>query len=473
MNSRTIHIALAILILFAGALPVAAQNSPAGGLAAGNVVNRDVDTYMMVNFAPFLNYDKFFTFFQASMYNSVLQAAGSPGFQAGYATKVGGGFMNFFLNTSGFSLNDSSTKTNDGTDTLENSSSTGNLNLQFDTIYGTNDLGTFKLGLNFANVGQVNSLAETSSDDYVKTNSKTGTLATSLEYGKNFIHSDFSMLLAGGKVTVRFPMGGAKAVTETRAAGATTTETVIDPQNAYSASFPNLDLNNVRLDIAPQMWYFFTPQLEPMLVISHIYLVDTYTMMFFPDEIYTEERAGASNGYIRRDHNYLANNLFGYYNRQYSVSSRFSFAWRVNLQAAFYYDKRDHSFTRDPGGAELEDKKINEALWLTVNVAPRLAFSYQAIPGTLVLNGAVVINPLGGTTAIGWQLTRSKVTEDNGNEKITVSNNNTFTGINPVFSLGAAWNLSPFLILEGGASISAAGAGNPLSDVSVAVVYKR
>ena len=464
---------MAILIIIAAAAPLAAQNSPAGGLPAGNVINRDVDTYMMVNFAPFLNYDKFFTFFQGSMYSSVLQTAGAPGFQAGNATKVGGGFMNFFLNTSGFSLNDSETKTNDGVDTLENSSSAGSLNLQFDTIFGTTDLGAFKLGLNFANFGQTKTLNETSSDDYTKQINKTGTLAASLEYGKNFIHNDFSMLLAGGKVTVRFPMGGSKAVTETSSGGTTTTTTVIDPQNGFSAAYPNLDLNNIRLDIAPQMWYFFVPKLEPMIVISHIYLIDTYTMMFFPKEIYTEEQPGVTDGYTRRDHSYLANNLFGYYNRQYSVTSRFTFAWRINFQAAFYYDKRDHSFNKTLGGIESEDKRVNELLWLTVNIAPRLAFSYQAIPGTLVINGAVVINPLGGTSAIGWQLNRSKVTEDDGNEKVTVTNQNTFTGINPVFSLGAAWNLSPFLILEGGASISTAGAGNPFSDVSVAVVYKR
>ena len=476
MNKITYSIIiLAILLAAAGVMPITAQNSPAGALASGNVVNRDVDTYMMVNFAPFLAYDKFFAFAQTSMYSNILQTAGPQGLQAGFAKKVGGGFMNFYLNTNSYSLKKSVTETDDGADILEDSSSTGSFNLQFDTIYGAADLGAFKLGLNFINAGHKNTYTESGiSDDYIKENFKTGTFAPSIEYGKNIINPDFSMWLLSGKASVRFPIGGAKAVTENKSGGTTTTTTVLDPQNSYSAAFPNLDNNNIRLDLAPQMWCFFTPQLEPMVVISHIYLIDTFTMMFFPDEINTIEQQGLDNGYTRRRHDYVANNLFGYYNVQYVINSKLSLSWRVNMQVAFYNDTKDHTFTKAAGGgAESEEKKKEESLWLTVNVAPRLAFAYQLAPAKLVLNGGVVINPLGGTTAIGWQLTRNRVTENSGDEKITVTNNNTFTGINPIFNLGAAFNLSPFLILEAGASIKAMGPGNPLNDVSVAVVYKR
>jgi hypothetical protein len=297
-------------------------------------------------------------------------------------------------------------------------------------------------------------------------------LATSLDYGANIINNDFSMILYGGRVSVRFPLGGAKDITETVTGSTKTTKTTIDPQNGFAA-YPNLDLNNIRLDVAPQIWCFFTPKLDPMVVISHIYLINTFTMMFFPEELYTEEQAGLSNGYIRQDRNYIANNLFGYYNRQYSISSKLSLAWRVNVQLAFYHDTKGHTFAKDLGdNAETETKVSNESLWMTANLAPRLAFAYQLQPGTFIINGGVVINPPGGTTGFGWQLNRN--TEiNNGEETTTIKNTNTFTGINPLFNLGGVWNLSPFLLLEMGASINTAGTGSPLSDVSVAIVYKR
>jgi hypothetical protein len=468
MKTRTLYTALIIFIFITGA--VQAQNSPAGGLASGNVLNRDVDTYMMVNFAPYLNYDKFFAFVQTSMYSSVLQSAGLPGFQAGLATKVGTGFMNFYLNTSGYSLDDKVEKKDDAASVLEDSSSKGNLNLQFDTIYGHTDFGAFKLGLNFAGVGTEETFKETNSTDFAKTIKNKGTITPSIEYGRNWIHDDYSMQLVGGKVAVRFPNGDSKSITETTTGGTTTTVTSIDAQNPYSASYPNLDLNNIRLDASPQLWWFFPAQLEPMIVISHIYLINTFTMMFFPEELETTERAGFSNGYKRQERNYLANNLFGYYNRQYVITSKLSLAWRINFQAAFYYDKKGHTYDRAPGGAEIETKETKELLWIGVNIVPRLAFGYQVIPGTLTLNGAVVMNQLGGSTAFGWQLNRTITTNEDG---VVTNDSHSFNGINPVFNLGAALNISPFLIIEAGASIKTSGPGSPLSDVSVGVVYKR
>jgi hypothetical protein len=195
-------------------------------------------------------------------------------------------------------------------------------------------------------------------------------------------------------------------------------------------------------------------------------------MMFFPNEIKTEEK-GSVKGYTNRERSYLANNLFGYYNRQYVISSRLSLYWRVNMQFAFYLDKKGNTFTKDTGGVESEDKISEDALWLTANIAPRLAFSYQAIPATLTINGAVIINPLGGTTAIGWQLNRNRIVDNNGNEEITLKNKNTFTGINPVLNIGAAWTIHPHIILESGISINARDTAQPLDNVSIAVVYKR
>ena len=474
MNTRKLITALTVLILIFGAMPLAAQNSPAGGLASGNVINRDVDTYMMVNFAPFLNYDKFFTFFQTSMYGT-LSAAGLPGFQAGFATKALGGFMNFYLNTSGVDVDNTVLDTVKGSGALETTDKSGRFNMQFDTIYGQADLGTFKLGLNFSDIGKDETYTQTSLTDYTKTLTRYGFITPSLSYARNFIHSDFSMLLASATVSFRIPLNYGKTITETRTGGVTkTTTTALADSLASAGSSPGYPYNaSNRMEIVPQMWYFFKPKLEPMVVISHIYLINTFVMMFYPEQTKTiESTAIADDGYIKRHHSYVGNTLFGYYNRQYVITSRFSVAWRINVSMGFYFDKKGYTYDKPLGGAEAVIMEKDTELYLTATIAPRLAFSAQLVPGTLVLNGAVVLNQLGPMNSTGWQYYRNKTVNDS-TDVTTVKNRHLFNGINAVFDLGAAWNLSPYLILEGGVEINTGGSSNPLSSVTLGIVYKR
>ena len=468
MNTRKLLTALTVLVLIFGAMPLAAQNSPAGGLASGNVINRDVDTYMMVNFAPFLNYDKFFTFFQTSMYSSTLSTAGLPGFQAGFATKALGGFMNFYLNTSGYDMDNTVLDTDKGAGALETTDKSGRFNMQFDTIYGQADLGTFKLGLNFSDIGKDEKYTETSSTDYTKTFTRYGFITPSLSYGRNFIHDDFSMLLVSAMVSFRIPLNFGRTITEDCTGGVTTTTTT-----APALLTPSVPFNaSNRLEVVPQMWYFFKPKLEPMVIISHIYLINTFVTMFYPEQTKTIESAGFDDGYTKRHHSYVGNTLFGYYNRQYVITSRFSLAWRVNVSFGFYLDKKGYTYDKPLGGAEVETKESEEELYLTATIAPRLAFSAQIVPGTFVLNGAVVLNQLGPLNSTGWQFYRNKITND-ASDTTTIRNRHLFNGINAVFDLGAAWNLSPYLILEGGIEMNTGGSASPLSSITLGIVYKR
>ena len=469
MNRHTIFAIIAVLFFILGVMPLGAQNSPAGGLASGNVMNRDVDTYMMVNFAPFLNYDRFFTFFQTSMYSGTLGASGLPGFQAGLSTKTLGGFMNFYVNTSAFNLDIDNMQTTTAAGALENSDKSGRFNLQFDTIYGQADLGTFKLGLLFTDVGKNETYTETSLTNNTRTTTQYGFFTPSLAYGRNFVHDDFSMLLASATLRFRFPFDFGRTVTNQTSGGVTTTTTT-----APALLTPSVPFNaSMRLEVEPQIWYFFKPKLEPMVVISHIYLVNTFIKMFYPEETSTIERAGLSNGYARREHSYVGNTLFGYYNRLYVITSRFSLAWRVNASVGFYLDDKGYTYEKPLGGSAETVTRVNDQeLYLTATVAPRLAFSYQLIPATLSLNGAVVLNQLGPLNATGWQFYRNKRTDD-GSGLVTTQNRHIFNGINAVFNLGAAWNLNPYLVLEGGIEINTAGPSGPLDNVSLGVVYKR
>lgn len=451
-----------MMMLFAGLLPLAAQNSPAGGLAAGNVINRDVDTYMMVNFSPFLNYERFFTFVQGSMTNF-----SSPGLSAGYATKINGYFTHFYLNTSGFSMGNVTENKEIGSGISDNNVKKNNFNLQFDTALGSVDLGTFKLGLLFSDIG-VNENESRNGDDFTRTTAKTGFFTPSLAYGGNIINDDYSMMLLSGTVRLRLPMDYGRTVTEEKDGGVTTTTTKAPALTTPSVPFDA----SMRLEVEPQMWYFFKPQLEPMVVISHIYLLNTFVMMFYPEETETVQTTGLSDGYTRRKHDYVGNTLFGYYNRQYVINSRLSLAWRVNFSVGFYLDKNGHTFKKAPGETEAEIKVTNEELFLTATVAPRLAFSYQAIPATLALNGAVVFNQLGPLNAIGWQFYQNKAT-DADSDTVTTNTRNIFNPIKPIFTAGAAWNLNPYLILEAGISVNTSSEDNFLDNISIGIVYKR
>jgi len=462
MNKRKLLIALAILMLIAGLMPLAAQNSPANALATGNVINGDVDTYMMVNFAPFVNYDNNFSFVQGSM-----SSFGSPGVSAGYATKAAGYFMNFYLNTSGFSMNNTTDKSLVGATPVNTYNKNNDLNLQFDSVFGSTDLGAFKLGLLFSDIGR-NESEQQNGADYTNTTTKTGYFTPSIAYGRNFIHDDFSMLLASGTVRLRLPMDYGRTVTEETIGGITTTTTtapnLITPSVPYNAS--------MRLEIEPQMWYFFKPQIEPYVAITHIYLLNTFIMMFYPEQTATIQTPGLSDGYTKRVHNYVGDTFFGYLNKQYVLTSRFSVYWRINFSMGFYYDQKGHTFTKAPGGTETESRVSDDELYLTATVAPRLAFSYQLIPATLKLNWAVLFNQLGPLNAIGWQYYSTKTTdEDQGITTTKVQN--IFNPIKPYIGLGATWSLSPYLSVESGISINTVAAGNFLDQVSVGVVYKK
>jgi len=458
---------LVILILVLS--PLAAQNSPAGGLPGGNVINRDVDTYMMVNYAPFLTYQSYFTFIQGSMSNF-----GFPGLSAGYATTTNGIFTNFYINTDGFSLDSSkqTIQTTSGTTDVYNK--TGNLNLQFDTLVGSIDFGSVKLGLLFFDFGK--DITETT--DFKQTIS-TGFFTPSLSYGKNFINDDFSMLLASGTVRFRFPMY--EDTTEVTTGGIKKTTTLamqpdspFIPMLQYPGLYPS---SSKRLEIEPQIWYFFTPQLEPMVVISHIYLVNTLVLQFFPEEIRTVKTPGLPDDFTRQERSYIGNTLFGYYNRLYVINSRLSLAWRVNFSAGFFLNK-EGSVRTMTGGTETVTDIEKEVLYLMASVAPRLAFSWQAVPATLAVNGSLMLNQLGPANSISWQQYRIKTT-DKDEDTVTTRIENSFNPIKPYFGLGAAWNLSPHLVLESGITVLltpfdlTGGPGKHLENISLGVVYKR
>jgi hypothetical protein len=456
MNTRTIIITLAIFIFFLGLMPLAAQNSPSGGLATGNVINRDTDTYMMPNFAPFVNYDKVFSFVQGSVpvsdpINVARYFFTEPGLSAGFGTKIHGNLLHFYLNTTGFKLNNSEVSVDTGASKTETSEKSNALTMQFDTAFGNNDLGVFKLGLNFSGMG------ETEENEPGKTTtSKTGTFFPSVEYGKNFINNDFSMLLLFGRVGLRLPYDYGKTVVE-QANITTTTMSTASP---------------VRLEIQPKMWYFFKPKLEPRIVISHIYLDNNFVMQFYPEEERTVQQTGLPDDYTRRGRSYIGDTLLGYYNRQYTMSAKLALAWRVNLRLGFYYYKQDHTFEKT-GGVETETKVTDEQIFLVANVIPRFAFAYQLIPGTLTLNGAFVLNDITPTQATGWYLYRD-ITTDETSDTVKTTDRNTFTSINPFFTLGAAWSISPYMTFESGFRINTSNnADNILKDISIGVVYKR
>ena len=467
MNTRKIIIFSALLMLAVGLMPLTAQNSPAGALATNHVFNRDMDIFMMPNFAPFVNYQRFFSFVQGSRLGS-----GLPGFSAGYATNVRGTFMHFFLDTNGFSLNNVTTETDSGT--LENRAT--NFDLQFDTLIGTADIGAFKLGLQFSNVGQQTVETATS-----RQTTRSGFFTTSLTYGRNFINDDFSMILAGGSVRFRLPMF--EDTLRTTSGGITTTRTRTmrdtgDLHLQFPGVFPD---TSMRLEIEPHLYWFFRPRLEPMVVISHIFLQNTLILQFFPEETERVQQTGSMDAWTRQDRRYIGNTLFGYFNRLYVITPRFSVAWRVNFTLGFFHNYEGSIRTRDHDGTETVSRVGGEALFLAAVIAPRLAFSYQIIPATLTFNGALVLNQLGPMNAIGWQHYRITRNYDNGD--VRTRTENLFNPIQPFITIGAAWYLSPHLVLESGINVRLTettppavipgGPGRHLDEITLAIVYRR
>ena len=473
MNTKKTIILSAILAIAIGLMPLAAQNSPAGALVTGNIINRDIDIYMMPNFAPFVNYQRFFSFVQGSTSGTpfgwlpptgTLRSTG-PGFSAGYATNVRGTFMHFFLNTEGFALNNATTEVGMET-TYERSR---NLNLQFDTLIGTADMGAFKLGLLFNDMGQSTTESVTG-----RTTTRGGFFTPSIAYGINFINDDFSMVLAGGTVRFRIPMFENTVEQTTGGITEITTNRMRDtgPSHLqFPGAFPD---TSMRLEIEPQMWWFFRPRLEPLVVISHIYLLNTFILQFFPEEIQTTQRTGVSNGFIRQERSFIGNTLFGYFNRLYVITPRFSVAWRVNFTFGFFRNFEGPTYTTAPGDTVAVSNEISrEALYLAAVVSPRLVFSYQIIPATLTLNGGLILNPLGVVNSLGWQQYRITTT-NNATDTVETRIENIFNPIQPFITMGAAWYLNPHIVLESGISINTTGGpGRHLDNISLAVVYRR
>ena len=314
---------------------------------------------------------------------------------------------------------------------------------------------------------------------------RTGFFTGSLSYGRNFINDDFSMLLAGGSVRLRLPMYE-RITRETTADGRTTRTTTRLPQEIWGPGtmlqFPGVyPTSSVRLEIEPHFYYFFTPRLEPMVVISHIFLQNTFILQFFPEETSRTREAGLSDGWTRQERTYIGNTLFGYYNRLYVITPRFSLAWRVNFTFGFFRNFEGHTRTREAGSDQTTVSRVSgEALYFAAVVAPRLAFSYQVIPATLTLTGALVLNQLGVVNAIGWQQYRITITDDDNNT-VETRVENIFNPIRPYISMGAAWYLSPHMVLESGITVDTLGApnsqgrglGRHLDNISLAIVYRR
>jgi len=480
MNTKKVIILSAVLAFAIGLMPLAAQNSPAGALVTGNIFNRDMDTFMMPNFAPFVNYQRFFSFVQGSTSGTPfgwigfpgvgdLPRTGVPGFSAGYATNVRGTFMHFFLNTEGFSLDNTEETIQNAAGQVEDiATRSRSFNLQFDTLIGTPDLGAFKLGLFFNDIGR-----ETTESSTNRTSTRRGFFTPSLAYGRNFINDDFSMLLVGGTARFRIPMF--ERTIET-ISGGNITETITERMQDTGPShlqFPGMfPDSSMRLEIEPQMWYFFRPRLEPMVVISHIYLLNTFILQFFPEE--TREITGLSNGYTRQNRSFIGNTFFGYFNRLYVITPRFSVAWRVNFTFGFFRNFEGPTYTKVPGSdAAVSDRINREALYLAAVVSPRLAFSYQIIPATLTLTGGLIFNQLGVTNSLGWQQYRITTTnEETG--AVTTEIQNIFNPLRPFINMGAAWYINPHIVLESGITINTMGGpGRHLDNISLAIVYRR
>ena len=479
MNTRKIIILFTILMLAVGLMPLTAQNSPAGALVANHVFNRDMDIYMMPNFAPFVNYQRFFSFVQGSVsgagFGFPLPRSGGPGLSAGYATNIRGTFLHFFLNTEGFSLDNTTTQR----DTTEEWNRDARFNFQFDTLIGTPDLGAFKLGLLFNDVGHISSETPNFGEAI-----NTGFFTTSLSYGRNFINDDFSMILAGGSVRLRLPMYE-RNTRVTAADGTTTRTTTRLPQETPGVpmvQFPGwYPTSSIRLEVEPHLYWFFRPRLEPMVVISHIFLQNTVILQFFPEETSRTQVTDLSTGWTRQDRRYIGNTLFGYFNRLYVITPRFSLAWRLNFTLGFFYNYEGHIRTRAPGSEDITTRRVtNEAWYFAAVVVPRVAFSYQIIPATLTLTGGLILNQLGPVNAIGWQHYRVITTDDDYNT-VTTRVENIFNPIRPYITMGAAWYLNPHMVLESGITIDTLGStnnpvrgpGRHLNEITVAVVYRR
>ena len=443
---KIIFIVLAAALLCA--LPLAAQSSPAGSSASGGAINREIDLYMLVNFAPFVAYTDFFSYGQAS----------AAGVAAGFGKKLAdGGFLHFFTVGNFLTLTDKVRQSDNGTNTWETSGAIGGadaggrFNLQFDTLYGNPQIGTFKLGLNFASVGQDIDLTENAANsDYAKTTANYGTITPTLTWGKNWINADYSMFLFNAALAVGIPTGNG-GITETKVATSTTTTTTnADPITAT---------------LTPGMFYFFAPKDGH---ITSIHVNDAVFMRFYQEENSTTEVSGGGTGNVKQKRDYFANTLTGYVNRQYVLNPRLVFAWRVIGQIGITTVKNGETKTKNAvTSITTDDKKVTETFGVSVLLMPRVAVSYQLVPQALTLNGSIMVN---GPYYI---FNQSKATDSSGSSTVTTTaQTNTFSPMTTTFGAGLAWNLTPNFILDAGVSV-AAGSQVNLNGFTIAAVYKK
>jgi hypothetical protein len=447
-------------------LPLGAQSSPAAGL---NYLGSDIGLFMLPNYAHYVAYTDYITYFQAS----------TNGVQAAYGTKKLGGNLHFFLSGSGFSLLDQVRETDNGTKIyeepgiLDGAADTGGaFTLTFNSLYVNPALGIFKAGLAVSGVGRDTDLTENgTTDDYTKIiNRPYGYITPSLSYGKNFTYADNSMFVFNLGASVAIP-GGNGDTTETSTGGIITTTTTSDDPWA--------------LNVLPEFAYFFKPRVQPVYAVTSIYAQDIFTTYFYPEERTKVEVTGQSDGYTRQDRSFFANTLWGYINRQYYPTTRFSISWRIFY--AVYTGWTTNGVTKTTtGGAETSNETTSDTFDLGIGIAPRIAFYYQVVPSLLTLFGGITLNEIGSyTNFIGYTFSKTEIATGNaypaGGEAY---NNNTatftahaFNGINAKFNLGVVWKLTQNFELDSGVgfTMGAAGTGKmaALNSITVSAVYRK
>ena len=444
----------AICVLFALlAQPLAAQSSSMGGLGS------EIDIFMLPNWAYLVSYNDVYAFLQGMYTESV------PGIRIGFGkkTNTNNGQLHFYFAGTGFTLSDYTRATESAAGTLNTvpanygGENGGGLSVQFDSLYNDSKFGAIKLGLNAGGIRVDEDLTETSAADYTRINTTGGSFTPSLEYGKNFFHTDGSMwtFSLGSSLAIPF----SKTVTEGNIAGITTTTT--DTSSQYTT-----------WSLWPTFCYVFKPKTTPVYTIYSIYMSDTFGMQFFPDHLSTTKISNvAEEGWTERSHSYISNNFFSYVDAQHYITTSFLIRWRVQLGFISIVDEQGNTKIKDAAsGTETETKISGEWHWLQPYLGGWIGFTYQAIPSFLSLTGAVAI-PV-GTNSTNWSLLHTTQTDED-NDYVTTTDTNTFSGIYTQFSLGVTMTLNPNVILELGTVMDANTQKTGLNAVALTLKYKR
>jgi hypothetical protein len=434
------------------AQPLAAQSSSLGGLGS------EIDVFMLPNWAYLVGYSNIYSFVQGTYTNS------EPGLKAGFGKKTSknAGQLHFYLAGKGFTLSDYTRSTESVAGTFDTvptgygDENGGGLTMQFDSLYSDSKFGAVKLGLNANGIRVDEDLIETSSTDYTKTKTTAGTFTPSLEYGKNFSHDDGSMWTFSLRSSVGIPFS--KTVEERVAGNITNTRT---NNNGYTT-----------WSVAPSFAYVFKPKIAPVYTIYSFYLLDTFSMLFYPEHFETREISGVSGeGWTKRPHSYIHNNFFGYVDAQHYVTTGFLLRWRAQFGFISIFDKQGNTTTKDlASGVETETKISDEGYVLQPYLGGYVGFTYQLIPSFLSVTGGVAI-PV-GTNAIYWWLSHTETNNDD-DDVVTTTDTNVFAGIYTQFSLGMAMMLNSNITLELGTVIDANTQKTGLNSVALTLKYKN